>query len=287
MKASIYIPVKGERIEITERRCSDKVQPHIKLKTQMIVQDVNRLKSGPVQIVATLNNKTYKVNSDRFGWKKISTEQVFSRMCEEAQQRAENELVWNLNNTEKAKIIVAPLIIIQIIWYYTGIVLKLAAQNKVEILKKLSRTIKLLQEKYEKDTLSELDFVHYTSMVKQTNSFIEEKSMDFTLFYYSVNSQFLKKHPDYPYKDMRSYAIMTMALIQCLDEYNKQMDKILEKKVLKKRDSVRPAFLEHLYNGMEAISGDMSGFNFSETNVSNAKKIFINNISNVDFSVVG
>lgn len=286
MKASIYIPVKGERIEITERRCSDKVQPHIKLKTQMIVQDVNRLKSGPVQIVATLNNKTYKVNSDRFGWRLVHPAEKYKELLDQVEEMEDRALSNALNYKEKVQVAMIPFVIIHIIWFYAMKTIKLAGKNKVQILKEYTSETKTLHKKFQYQMDDEWDIKDKYEIQKEADSFIEKFQQEFSVMFYTINSLFIKIYPKYPFSEMRSYALMTMVLIQCYEEHSFNMDKIINTKCYEKRQSILPEGLRKLYICMEAISADLGKFNFSNSNVILTKKIFLNNISQCDVKLL-
>lgn len=65
------LPKQDEIIEITERHCSDKVQPSVKIGASYIVKRTESLKDGTLVLVVYSHSdskKEQRINASRFGW---------------------------------------------------------------------------------------------------------------------------------------------------------------------------------------------------------------------------
>lgn len=202
---------------------------------------------------------------------------------------AENtkKMMERLTLDEQMRVSFVPLIITQLAWLYADKAMACAARDKISILKKLSRTLKMVHQRYNDELRRELDYTHLQNVMRQTDMCIEEISRDLTILYFSVNQEFKRSTPEYPYDEQRTYAIISILFIDLLKSYNLEMDKLLAEKL---RDpnlapSIVPPLIQHLRTGMVAFAGVEGKFNYEDTNVQNAIKVIRNRIGSIEFSV--
>ena len=90
-------PKKYDIIEITERKCSDKLQPNIKLNDRYMCLSVGYLSDNTpyLNIQSLIGKKQMRVNAKRFGWKIITAEML-------VKERKEQEAKENILNANKA-----------------------------------------------------------------------------------------------------------------------------------------------------------------------------------------
>lgn len=82
------LPKQDELIEITDRYCSDKVQPSVKVGASYIVKRTENLKDGTLVLVVYSHSdskKEQRINASRFGWmiltQDILKERAFIAEC--------------------------------------------------------------------------------------------------------------------------------------------------------------------------------------------------------------
>lgn len=197
------------------------------------------------------------------------------------------KMMERLTLDEQMRVSFVPLIITQLAWLYADKAMACAARDKVSILKKLSRTLKMVHQRYNDELRRELDYTHLQNVMKQTDMCIEEISRDLTILYFFVNQEFKRSTPEYPYDEQRTYAIISTLFIDLLKSYNLEMDKLLAEKLSDPNlaPSIVPPLIQHLRTGMVAFAGVEGKFNYEDTNVQNAIKVIRNRINSIEFSV--
>lgn len=273
-------------IEITKRKCSDKVQPHIKEGNIYTVITKGKTNSGADVIVVSSGKKEYRINSERFSWKEISTNEALMKIKSKSDSGKLQTMKSELTEQERMKLAFGPFVINQLIWRQVENVSDLAGKYKKPMLKELSKNIHKLRIMYDNEARSLLPLKDYVSICSNSKAFYNENINDFQILYYSVERQFMRLHPDYPYSDMRSHALSAMALIQCADDYNRSLDLILRAKTNEKMPFIRSAKMQQLYFLLEGIAGDTGDFDFGETNVVLSKKVLMNKINGIEFNLV-
>ena len=77
-------------------------------------------------------------------------------------------MMERLTTDEQMRVSFIPLIITQLAWMYADKAMECAARDKVSILKKLSRTLKLVHKKYDEELRRDLDYNHLQNITRQT-----------------------------------------------------------------------------------------------------------------------
>lgn len=88
------------------------------------------------------------------------------------------KMMERLTLNEQMRVSFVPLIITQLAWLYADKAMACAARDKVSILKKLSRTLKMVHQKYNDELHRELDYKHLQNVMKQTDMCIGEINRD-------------------------------------------------------------------------------------------------------------
>lgn len=210
-------------------------------------------------------------------------EKVFRKSVSDSTKLMMERLTLN----EQMRVSFVPLIITQFAWIYADKAMECAARDKIGLLKKLSRTLKMVHQRYDDELRRELDYVHFCKIIEQTEMCINKMSHDLTILYFSVNQEFKRSTPEYPYDELRTYAIMSTLFIRLLESHNKEMDKLLAERLRDRHlaPNVTPPLIQHLNTGMEAFAGVEGKFNFNDLNVTNAMKVIRNRINSIEFSV--
>lgn len=154
---------------------------------------------------------------------------------------------------ENMQIAFVPIIIAEVAWHYAISTIKKAAEYRIEETKKLSRSVKMLRDKYLAECSKDLDKSHLERMVRVSDKFIASCGNDFTLLWFSVNNELKRHWSDIAYQDMRTEAVISMVLLQMLKEHNKSMDELMSKKLDREVPSYKHPIEDALYDCMDAF----------------------------------
>lgn len=203
-------------------------------------------------------------------------------MIEELETKRMQEV---LTLREQMLVAVFPCVISHIIWTYSDEVLRLCTADRISILKHLTRIVKELKNEYTGIVRKELDFNHIKQVSSQTEKFMNEYWHDFMILFFAVNNEFKKKMPDYPFDVMRTKALIVILFIRLLDEHNKEMDKLIRRKMMITRNSIRIPVMDRLYFCMDGISGEVDKFDFNDKDVKMAMNVIKNRLHEIDFEI--
>ena len=184
---------------------------------------------------------------------------------------------------ENMKIAFLPLIITEVAWHYAFKVVKQAADYRIEATKKLSRTVKMLREKYISDCKKDLDRAHIEKMEKGASMFIKGCGNDFLLLFFSMNNLLKKQWADVPYLDMRTDACITMVLLKMLKEHSKKMDELMASKLGGDVPAYRNPINEALWDCMDAYA-DPCQFSF-DGHVRTSMQIIMKKFNQIEWDI--
>lgn len=197
------------------------------------------------------------------------------------------KMMERLTLDEQMRVSFVPLIITHLAWVYADKAMACAARDKVSLLKKLSRTMKMVHQRYNDELRRELDYNHLQNVIKQTEMCMDEISRDLTILYFTVNQELKRKVPQYGFDEQRTYAIISTLFIDLLKQHNREMDKLLAEKLNDRNlaPSIVPPLIQSLHTGMVAFAGVEGKFDYREQNVVMAMKVIKNRIDSIEFSV--
>lgn len=281
-------PKEGELIEITERRCGGKVQPTVKAGDSYLVKSTDRLKDGtPVLVVYNRSDakREQRINAARFGWTVLTEEMLEERAFKEKIRKTTLDIQDKFSQAEHLYMVLVPQVYAQLAFRYARRCRKYAAANRIAMLTKLGKAYDTLERDYEEDVGKDLDYNHRQNVRRETVRFFETYQRDFMILYLSVNQEFKKKMPDWPYSDMRSEAICGMLMIDLYREHNKTVDSLIASRLGRGMNSVANPKIEALYSILDAYAGEVGRYDFNERNVQTAKAVIRNRVKQIDFDI--
>lgn len=210
-------------------------------------------------------------------------EKMFRKQIAESMRK----MIETLTIAEQMRVFFVPLIITHLAWVYADKAMACASRDKVSLLKKLSRTLKMVHQRYNDELRRELDYNHLQNVIKQTEMCMDEISRDLTILYFTVNQELKRKVPQYGFDEQRTYAIISTLFIDLLKQHNREMDKLLAEKLNDRNlaPSIVPPLIQSLHTGMVAFAGVEGKFDYREQNVVMAMKVIKNRIDSIEFSV--
>nr|DAP23646.1 MAG TPA: hypothetical protein [Bacteriophage sp.] len=218
--------------------------------------------------------------------KQKSFEEIREEQFKKDVAESTSKLISEFTVNEQISIAFVPLIFNHIAWIYAMKAVQKSVDYRVEILKKITRKVRALRIDYEREVSKDLDYRHQSHIEEETERFVAEFQRDFTILYFSVNQEFKRKMPDWPYDDLRTYAIMSMLMIRFVDEHNRQMDKLIASRLGKSNPSVRMPIMDALHSCMDAFAGEVGKFDYSDHDVVMAMRVIENDIKKIEFNIL-
>lgn len=288
-KINKSLPEEGEWIEITDRKCGDKVSPLLQVGGRFIVRGVAELKDGtPVIEVAHPKRKKsiLRMNAAKFGWKAITIEALREEQFKKEITEDTSKLITEFSKEEQISIALVPLIFNHIAWTFALKALQISVDNRIGLLKKAGRKVRELRQEYEAMVRKDLDYKHQKHLEEETEQFMDEYRKDFTILYYAVNQEFKRAMPAYPYDDLRTYAILSMLMIRFVDEHNGRMDRLIASRLGSAKASIRMPIMDALHTCMDAFAGETGKFNYADRDITLAMKVIDNDMEKTDFEIL-
>lgn len=280
--------MQGEVIEITARKCSEKQSPLIEVGKSYICKGVSSLKDGTTVIEVahpTKKKQTLRVNAIRFDWQILTDEMKFEREFRESVKKDTERMMKSFTQREHIQMAFIPLIFADIAFHYADKCRRYAADHRIEILKKLGRAYDEVKHNYFEQVNKDLDMKHQKQVESEMGRFMEEYQKDFTILWFSVNAEFKRKMPDYPYSDMRTDAICGMLMIDLLYQNNSHMDEVIAQRLGEKRQSIHDPKLDALRSILDAYAGEVGQFDYKDKNVELAKNIILRRVNEIEFNI--
>lgn len=284
MKHNIVIPQPLQLITITKRKCSDKVQPHIKCGTMYVVKSVEKLSDGTPVLLLADNRKdnTVRVNANRFEWQLADDRDL---QIDLQDNRKNKELIDYFTFEEQTRIAFTPLVLAHLAITYGRRSREAAAKHKLSILRPLARKFDQLVKEYEQDISNTLTYDSRKKVEDSTDLFMRTFAHDFQLLWFSVNNEFKRVHPNFPFGDMRTDALCGAVMVDMLYQHTNNMDKMISKRLSRENNTIpnpKIAAIRHILMG---YAGEADKFNFKENNVVLAKKVLLKRINEIQFEL--
>lgn len=155
--------------------------------------------------------------------KEPSREEVFRQQVRKSVEQRLNVFT----KQENFIMAIGPLVIADIAWKYADRTTQLAAKYRIDVLKKLSRTVKTLRERYDTMLRKDLndDAIKRISTLSQT--FRQTAANDFTILWLCANCDIKRILPDDTYTDMRTEALCGYVMLELIKYHNQKMDELI------------------------------------------------------------
>ena len=220
-------------------------------------------------------------------YKEMPVLPISEEMMKMISRNEAKEMREKLTEQEQMQIAFVPLVLIEFAWHYALKAMELAGRDKVGVLKKLTKVMRRLREKQLNDWRKDLDETRMRHLREQTEKALNAIAYDLQILYFSVNAEFKKTAPEYPYDEMRTYAIISSLFVDLYEAHNRKSDDILRRKLVRPqmRGTITPMTVTALRDGMNAFSGTSQTFNRKATNITTAMKVIENRIAQAEFEI--
>ena len=256
MKTKTEQPYKfGDLIVITKRKCSDKIQPKIKVGTHYFVLEAGKLKNGATVLsVAEFSAIAYgglmtpnakidpklamQCNEERFEWKRRSQTELmaeFQKFKEELDRKQEEKekefLEKRFTEKERIKMAYHPYIYAELAWVFALRALSIVKDRKISSFRGTSHKL----EEFRRDFMLLLSkkMEHPVVMASQERvaQLLEDNYRDFLIFHATITNEINRQHVGIPNDDIKAYAYMSLLCYQCLQRLDDSNVELIRKKL--------------------------------------------------------
>lgn len=256
MKTKTEQPYKmGDLILITKRKCSEKVQPKIKVGGHYLVLKEGRLKSGALTLsvadFATMAREGLKdphakidpkmimqCNQERFEWVRKSQKELLAQFNEfkaefNKKQEEKEEAFLKERFSEKERIGMAyyPYIYAELAWYYSLRALELVKERRIEALKKTSRQLQEYRCNFLFDLARKMGHEVLECAQGKVHQMLQAKQMDFFIFYTTITNEINRQHVGIPDDDVKAYAYMSKLCMESQQRLDDENVEIIRKRL--------------------------------------------------------
>lgn len=285
MKKTNEIPDVGQMILITARNCSDKVQPLLRSGKSYYVKGKETDKEdGHTTLILShpvRHGSTLRCSELRFQWK-ILTEDVMREQKLRAECHRMGEIYQrDFTYREQMDVVFVPLIYNYISWSYARKSRRMAADERIELLKKLGRAFDHAETEYQRDLARDLDSHHIASIGIEAERFMKKHEANFDVLYHNVRTIFRNLFPTYPYHDLRINAIMAMLIIRLTDAHNRRMEDLVAQRMKMPQRSHRMEKMDTLYTIADAYAGEVGKFPMDDKQIQMCLNIIENMSSDI------
>ena len=214
----------------------------------------------------------------------VQPEQMIEELFKLQVHKDTMEMLDVFSFQENMDIAFVPFIITETAWHFAFKALSYAAENRISNTVKLSRSVKALREEYVSDCRKDIDYEHMKKMESAAVEFVSSCNMDFVVLFYSLNNDLKKRWYDVKHLDMKTYAGISVIMLRILYEHNKQMDKLMERKLGREVPSYRNPINDKLNNYMLSFL-EPCEISF-DGNIATSMKIIGKKFCQIDFDIV-
>lgn len=274
-------PKRGQVVQITKRKCSDKLQPEIKVGSMYFVEGTDRLKDGTLTLLLLNNKKVRRCNAQRFNWRIYTEEIAREEKLRKDEAEGTQKLLHSFTFEEHMQIAFVPNIIIHCAWSYADRVMKYCADHRISEVKKLGRAVKELRKAYDYELAKDLDIHHRKQIQEIGDIFMEETAFHFTTLEFSIRNELLKTNSQDRYIDMHVNAIAAMFICDYYEQQAKDMDNLIASRMGKQPNTITNPKVDALRTCMDAYRGEAGIKDIN--NVEIGMRVFANDLKKVKF----
>lgn len=260
-------------------------QPQEQPKPKPTVHDATLLrlsmeKNIPIEELEAAERRMFETIAENGFLPPVMNEARFRKQVQSDTQKMLETFTWD----ENMMIAFVPLVISRIAWWYAERVMKFCADNRIQEVKKLGRTIKEIRTRYIDELKKDLDIAHINNVERQSLAFIEEYKRDFTILWFQVNGAIKREHPEMPYNEMRTDAWCGVLMVRFLKSHNKRMDGVIAAKMGQSTSITNPNMLK-LETLLDAYLP--AGFKIQDTKqIDLCLRVLENKVRKIDFEVI-
>lgn len=234
----------------------------------------------PIPSIYTLTNSYTTLPRPLTAKKKEEKEEAFRKECKDNVQKMLKAFTFD----EHMQIAFTPHIIIDTIWYFVDKVQAYCREHRISEVKKLSRAINELRERYRQELRKDLSQKHLDQIHEKSVHWRELNNYHMQIMFFSMSNTLLKEYKSQDYLDCMNWAYCAMKLCKLGKSYNDEINKMIRERLGEAKDAPPHWILDKLYAIMDAHLPD--GFKVDDTQIDICMVIFRNNLKQIKYSEI-
>lgn len=230
--------------------------------------------------IYTLTNPYYTQPRPLTAEEKAAKEEAFRKECKDNVQKMLKAFTFE----EHMQIAFTPLVIIDTIWYFVDKVQAYCREHRISEVKKLSRAINELRERYRQELRKDLSQKHLDQIHEKSVHWREFNAHHMTIMFFAMSNTLLKEYKSQDYLDCMNWAYCAMKLCKLGKSYNDEINKMIRERLGDTKDAPPHWILDKLYAIMEAHLPE--GFKVDDTQIDGCMDVFRNNLKQLKYSEI-
>ena len=231
----------------------------------------------PIPSIYTLTNSYTTLPRPLTAKKKEEKEEAFRKECKDNVQKMLKAFTFD----EHMQIAFTPHIIIDTIWYFVDKVQAYCRDHRISEVKKLSRAINELRERYRQELSKDLSQKHLDQIHEKSVHWRELNNYHMQIMFFSMSNTLLKEYKSQDYLDCMNWAYCAMKLCKLGKSYNDEINKMIRERLGEAKDAPPHWILDKLYAIMDAYLPE--GFKVDDTQIDMCMVIFRNNLKQIKY----
>lgn len=211
---------------------------------------------------------------------KSAKEEAFRKECRDNVQKMLKAFTFD----EHMQIAFTPHVIIDTIWYFVDKVQTYCRDHRISEVKKLSRAINELRERYRQEMRKDLSQKHLDQIHEKSVHWRELNAHHMTIMFFAMGNTLLKEYKSQDYIDCMNWAYCAMKLCKLDKSYNDEINKMIRERLGEAKDAPPHWILDKLYAIMDAYLP--SEFKVDDTQIDICMGIFRNNLKQLKYSEI-
>ena len=204
-------------------------------------------------------------------------EEAFRQECKENVQAMLKAFTFE----EHMAIAFTPYVIIDTIWYFVDKVQNYCRDHRIYEVKKLSRVINELRDRYRQELRKDLSQKHLDQIHEKSVHWRELNSHHLTIMFFAMGNTLLKEYKSQDYLDCMNWAYCAMKLCKLGKEYNDDINNMILERIGEGKDAPAHWIYDKLYAIMDAYLPEE--FKVDDTQIDICMGIFKNNLKQLKY----
>lgn len=230
--------------------------------------------------IYTLTNPYYTQPRPLTAEEKAAKEEAFRKECKDNVQKMMKAFTFE----EHMQIAFTLLVIIDTIWYFVDKVQAYCREHRISEVKKLSRAINELRERYRQELRKDLSQKHLDQIHEKSVHWREFNAHHMTIMFFAMSNTLLREYKSQDYLDCMNWAYCAMKLCKLGKSYNDEINKMIRERLGDTKDAPPHWILDKLYAIMDAHLPE--GFKVDDTQIDGCMDVFRNNLKQLKYSEI-
>lgn len=177
-----------------------------------------------------------------------------------------------------------PHVIIDTIWYFVDKVQAYCREHRISEVKKLSRAINELRERYRQELMKDLSQKHLDQIHEKSVHWRELNNYHMQIMFFAMGNTLLREYKSQDYLDCMNWAYCAMKLCKLGKSYNDEINQMIRERLGDNKDAPPHWILDKLYAIMDAYLPE--GFKVDDTQIDRCMGVFRNNLKQLKYSEI-